>query len=227
MRIRKNMIIAAVFAAFTIGLGGAFLTGASTARVEARAVDTKYAPIPAGEYNIDPAHSIIGFAVRHLEINWVEGRFKDFKGTVNFDEKDITRSTVNFTAKIESIDTGVEPRNAHLRTADFFDAAKFPEMTFASTKVEKSGKDKYTLTGDLTIKGVTKRVSFPFNVTGAVKDPWGGTRFGIQAETVINRQDYGITWSHPLSEGGFDVGSDITVKLQLEAVKPGPKPAVK
>lgn len=218
-----KMTVAAMLAALIIGIGFNFLTGSSTAVVSAAAVDVKYAPVPAGEYNIDPAHSIIGFAVRHLEINWVEGRFKDFKGTINFDDKDVTRSTVNFNAKIASIDTGVEPRNKHLRTADFFDAEKFPEMTFASTKVEKKGKNKYTLTGDLTIKGVTKTVSFPFTITGSVKDPWGGTRFGIQAETVINRRDYGITWGSPMAEGGFDVGSDITVRLQLEAVKPGPK----
>jgi polyisoprenoid-binding protein YceI len=157
--------------------------------------------------------------VRHLEINWVEGRFKDFNGTINYDDKDVTRSKVQFTAKIESIDTGVEQRNAHLRTADFFDAAKYPEMKFVSTKIEKKGKGKYILFGDLTIKDVTKPISFPFTFTGAVPDPWGGTRFGIQAETVINRRDYNINWGNALPVGGFDVGNNVTVKLQLEAVK--------
>lgn len=219
----RKSILAGLLAIAVIGtaaVGSHF----STTFAESKADTVNYAPIPAGEYIIDPAHSIIGFAVRHFEINWVEGRFKDFKGTVNFDDKDVTKSTVNFTAQIASIDTGVEPRNNHLRTADFFDAAKFPEMTFKSTKVEKKGKDKYMLFGDLTMKGVTKSISFPFTFTGSVK-AGGGTRFGINAETVINRQDYGITYGHPLAEGGLDVGNNITVKLQLEALKPDPKPA--
>ncbi len=225
MKTTRNMIVLAFAATIVLALFGAFFSGSLTPAAAAKAVDVKYAPIPAGAYNIDPAHSIIGFAVRHLEINWVEGRFKDFTGTINFDDKDITKSNVQFTAKIASIDTGVDARNNHLKTADFFDAAKYPDLKFVSTKVERKGKDKYILTGDLTIKDVTKSISFPFTLTGAVKDPWGGTRFGIQAETVINRQDYNINWGHPLADGGLDVGNNITVKLQLEAVKPGPKPA--
>ena len=225
MKTNRNKIAFATTAALILAFFGALFSGSFTPTAAAKADDVKYAPIPAGAFNIDPAHSIIGFAVRHLEINWVEGRFKDFTGTVNFDDKDITKSTVQFTAKIASIDTGVDARNDHLKTADFFDAAKYPDMKFVSTKVERKGKDKYILTGDLTIKDVTKTISFPFTLTGAVKDPWGGTRFGIQAETVINRQDYNITWGHPFADGGLDVGNNITVKLQLEAVKPGPKPA--
>ena len=227
MKTTSNMIVLAFAATIVLALFGVFFSGSLTPAAAAKAVDVKYAPIPAGAYNIDPAHSIIGFAVRHLEINWVEGRFKDFTGTINFDDKAITKSNVQFTAKIASIDTGVDARNNHLKTADFFDAAKYPDMKFVSTKVERKGKDKYILTGDLTIKDVTKSVSFPFTLTGAVKDPWGGTRFGIQAETVINRQDYNVKWGHALAEGGLDVGNNITVKLQLEAVKPGPKPAGK
>jgi polyisoprenoid-binding protein YceI len=184
-----------------------------------------YAPVPGGEYNIDPAHSIIGFSIRHLEIAWVEGRFKDFKGTIHFDEKDVTKSSVEFTAKVESIDTGVEPRNKHLRTADFFDVEKYPEMTFKSTRVERKGKDGYVLHGDLTLKGVTKQVALPFNVTGAIKDPWGNTRFGVQAETKLDRRDYSITWGKTLENGGLDVGNEVTIELQLEAVKPAPTPA--
>ena len=134
----KNAILAGLLAIVAFGFvaaGGHIATTFAQSNAK-----TNYAPIPAGEYNIDPAHSIIGFAVRHLEINWVEGRFKDFKGSVNFDDKDVTRSTVQFTAQIASIDTGVERRNAHLRTADFFDAEKFPDMKFTSTKVEKRAK---------------------------------------------------------------------------------------
>jgi len=222
MKTYKAAIFAAVVAAITVF---GVLAGGRTIEVaaESKPDTVKYVPIPAGTYNIDPAHSIIGFAVRHFEINWVEGRFKDFKGTVNFDDKDITKSSVEFNAKIASIDTGVEGRNKHLRTADFFDAEKYPDMKFVSTKVEKKGKNRYILHGDLTIKDVTKSISFPFTITGAV-NAGGGTRFGINAETVINRRDFNVNYGHALAEGGFDVGNDITVKLQLEALKPTPKP---
>lgn len=183
-----------------------------------------YAPISGGAYKIDPAHSIIGFAIRHLEIAWVEGRFKDFAGMINYDEKDVTKSTVDFSAKIESIDTGVEPRNAHLRTADFFDAAKYPEMTFKSTSVKREGNNTFVLYGNLTIKGVTKPVALPFKVTRAVSDPWGNTRFGIDAQTKINRRDFNINYGNALANGGLDVGNEVTINLHLEAVKPEKKP---
>lgn len=170
------------------------------------------------------ATKIIGRA-RQFEINWVSGRFKDFNGTVNYDEQDATKSTVAFSAKIESVDTGVAPRDKHLRTADFFDAATYPEMKFVSTKIEKKGKDKYILRGDFTMKDVTKQIEFPFTFTDAIKDPRGSTRFGIEAHTKINRRDYGITYGSALAAGGFDVGNEITVDLHLEAVKSEPKTA--
>jgi polyisoprenoid-binding protein YceI len=223
MRMR-NAILTAVLVAVT----AATFTGALGARAggaQEKAAKVTYAVAPGGDYNIDPAHSIIGFSIRHLEINWVEGRFKDFKGTVHYDEKDVTKSSVEFTAKVESIDTGVEPRNAHLRTADFFDVAKYPEMTFKSTRVECKGKDSYVLQGDFTLKGVTKQISLPFTITGAIKDPWGNTRFGINAQTKINRRDYGVNYGNAMENGGLDVGNEVTIGLQLEAVKPAPKPA--
>ena len=227
MRTMRNAILAAVLTAVTAATFA--IGGASTwaVGVQERAAKVSYAPVPGGEYNIDPAHSIIGFSIRHLEINWVEGRFKDFKGTIHFDEKDVTKSSVEFTAKVESIDTGVDQRNAHLRTADFFDVAKYPEMNFKSTRVERRGKDGYVLHGDFTLKGVTKQVALPFTVTGAIKDPWGNTRFGISAQTKINRRDYGITWGKAMESGGMDVGDEVTIKLQFEAVRPGPKAAAK
>jgi polyisoprenoid-binding protein YceI len=193
--------------------------------VSAQATKVNYLPIAGGEYKIDPAHSIVGFAIRHYEINWVEGRFKDFNGVIHVNESDITKSTVEFTAKVESIDTGVAQRDQHLRTADFFDIAKFPEMTFKSTKVERKGKDSYVLTGDFTLKGVTKQVAIPFTLTGAIKDARGNMRFGIEAQTKINRQDYGITWGKPMEGGGLDVGNEVTIKFYLEALKAAPKPA--
>jgi polyisoprenoid-binding protein YceI len=223
-RVRSAILIALLAAVMaTPFFGGGFASWA--ARAQERAVKVSYAPIPAGGYDIDPAHSIIGFSIRHLEINWVEGRFKDFKGTIHFDDSDVTKSAVEFTAKIESIDTGVAPRDKHLRTADFFDAEKYPEMTFKSTRVERKGKDGYVLYGDFTLKGVTKQVQLPFTITGAIKDPWGNTRFGVNAQTKINRRDYGITYGSAMSGGGFDVGDEVTIELHLEAVKPAPKPA--
>jgi polyisoprenoid-binding protein YceI len=184
-----------------------------------------YAPISSGEYKIDPAHSVIGFAIRHYEISLVRGRFKDFTGTIRYDEADVSKSSVEFAAKIESIDTGVDARNAHLRTADFFDAAKYPDMTFKSTRVERKAQDQYVLHGDFTLKGVTKQISFPFTMTGAIKDAQGNTRFGVAAQTKIDRRDYGITWGNPMVNGGLDVGNEVMIDLQLEAMKPASKPA--
>ena len=184
-----------------------------------------YAPIPSGEYKIDLAHSVIGFAIRHYEISLVRGRFKDFTGTIRYDDADVSKSSVEFAAKIESIDTGVDARNAHLRTADFFDAAKHPEMTFKSTRVERRAQDQYVLHGDFTLKGVTKQISLPFTMTGAIKDAQGNTRFGIAAQTKIDRRDYGITWGNAMANGGLDVGNEVMIDLQLEAVKPASKPA--
>lgn len=218
MKIFRNTVAATVITTLILAIFGLVYGGSTASAADTKKDGVKYLPIASGEYKFDPAHTVIGFSIKHLELALVQGRFKDFQGVVNFDEKDISRSSVSFSAKIESIDTGVEPRNAHLRTADFFDAAKYPEMTFKSTKVEKKGK-AYQMTGDLTIKGVTKSVTFPFQMVGAVKDPWGGTRFGISASTVIDRRDYGITYGSALPIGGFDVANEVRVDLQIEAVK--------
>jgi polyisoprenoid-binding protein YceI len=118
----------------------------------------------------------------------------------------------------------VEARDKHLRTADFFDAAQFAEMTFKSTRVEQKGKS-YVLYGDLTIKGVTKPVALPFTLRGAIKDPRGNTRIGVAAQTKIDRRDFGITWGHALATGGFDVAHEVLIDLQMEALQPAPKPA--
>jgi polyisoprenoid-binding protein YceI len=223
-RVLNAVLVVALLAiavqTFTKGGVAAFVTSA-----QEKATKVNYLPIPGGDYRIDPAHSIIGFAIRHLEINWVEGRFKEFTGTIHYDDTDITKSSVEFTAKVESIDTGIEPRNKHLRTADFFEVEKYPEMTFKSTRVERKGKNGGILHGDFTLKGVTKQVALPFTITGAIKDGQGNTRFGVDAQTTINRRDYGISWGKPLSGGGIDVGNEVNIRLQLEAVKPAPKPA--
>ncbi len=224
MRKLRNALLAASFAALALA-AFAGLTSAPGAFAQTQATKVAYAPIAGGEYRIDPAHSTIGFAIRHYEINWVSGRFKDFTGTIRYDEQDPTKSSVEFTAKVESIDTGVAPRDKHLRTADFFDIEKYPEMTFKSTRVERKGKG-WVLHGDLTLHGVTKPVSLPFQLTGAIKDPRGSTRFGVEAQTKIDRRDFGITWGKALEGGGFDLGHEVSINLQLEAVKAAPpKPA--
>ena len=190
----------------------------------AKPAKVSFIPIPAGDYRIDQAHTVIGFSIRHNEITLVSGRFKDFTGMIHYDAKDVTRSSVEFKAKVESIDTGVEARDKHLRTADFFEVEKYPEMTFKSTSVVRKGKG-YILNGDLTLKGVTKQISLPFTITGAIKDARGNTRMGIAAQTTIDRRDYGITWGQALPGGGFNVAHDVMIDLQLEAIQPAPKPA--
>jgi polyisoprenoid-binding protein YceI len=224
-----SVLRSAVFGVLCALLLSATLLNNVAARWETQAqqpaTKVNYAPISSGEYKIDPAHSVIGFAIRHYEISLVRGRFKDFTGTIHYDEADISKSSVEFAAKIESIDTGVDARNAHLRTADFFDAAKYPEMTFKSTRLERGANDQYVLHGDFTLKGISKQISLPFTMTGAIKDARGNTRFGIAAQTKIDRRDYGITWGKPMANGGLDVGNEVMIDLQLEAVKPAPKPA--
>lgn len=220
-RIKIGLIV--LFLATLVGVS---LIGAQkyfTARAQTSKVN--FVPITSGDYKIDPMHSTIGFAIRHYEINWVNGVFHNFSGVIHFDQANVTRSSVEFTAKIDSIDTGVAPRNNHLKTADFFDAEKFPEMSFKSTKVEKKGKDAYLVYGDLTMKGVTKAISFPFTLAGALKDAQGNTRFGVEAKTKIDRRDYGITYGKPMAIGGFDIGNEVTITLNLEAVQAAPKPA--
>ena len=223
MKTIRNAFLAAALAALS---AATFFSGpaAVEAGAQAQAAKVAYAPIPAGDYKIDPAHSVVGFAIRHMEIAWVEGRFKDFQGTVRYDDKDVTKSSVEFTAQVASIDTGVEGRDKHLRTADFFEVEKYPTMTFKSTRVERKGND-FVLHGDLTLKGVTKPVQLPFKIAGAVKDQRGNTRFGIEAQTKLDRRDFGITFGGPLAQGGLSIGNEVNITLHLEALMPAPKPA--
>jgi polyisoprenoid-binding protein YceI len=172
-----------------------------------------------GAYAFDKAHSFIGFKVKHLGLIEVPGYFRDFVGTVNYDAADITRSSVEFTAKATSVDTGVAPRDRHLRTADFFDVEKFPDLTFKSTKVAKKGKN-LMLTGDLTIRGVTKSVTFPFQIAGFLPaDERSGGKMGITAETTINRRDFGVSYGSTLPSGVAQLSDEVKVVLQIEANK--------
>ena len=216
MKALRNSVAVAILTTIILAIFGLAVSGSASAKTTA--ADVKYEPIASGKYTFDPAHTVIGFGVRHLGIALVEGRFKDIKGTVDYNSEDVTRSSVHFTAKIDSIDTGVAPRDAHLKSPDFFYSAKFPEMTFKSTKIERSNK-RMTITGDLTIKGVTKQVSFPFSLTGGIKDPWGGTRFGIAAGTKLNRRDFGINFGSVLPSGALDVADEVSIELHIEALK--------
>ena len=176
----------------------------------------------SGTYNFDKAHSFIGFKVKHMGLIEVPGFFRDFTGKVNYDAADPGKSTVEFSAKSTSIDTGVAPRDNHLRTADFFDVEKFPELTFKSTKVEKKGNG-WIVSGDLTMRGVTKPVSIPFEITGTL--PAGeraGAKIGISGETTINRRDFGVNYGTNLPSGVPAIGDEVKVVLQIEAGKPGP-----
>jgi len=174
----------------------------------------------SGAYKFDPNHTFIGFKVKHMGLTEVPGYFRDFTGTVTYDAADVSKSSVEFTAKIASVDTGADGRNKHLQKPEFFDAEKFPEMKFKSTKIEKKGK-KWMMTGDLTIRDVTKSVTFPFEILGFIVGE-RGTRMGISAETSINRREFGVTYDSKLPNGTPVVSDTITVMLQIEATMPAP-----
>ena len=173
----------------------------------------------ADKYTIDPAHCHIGFSVRHLVINNIRGRFTDYAGSISYDEQDITRSSVEITIKAQSINTDVQPRDEHLRTSEFFDVAKFPEITFKSARVEKRGPG-FVATGVFTMHGVAKEIAIPFKVNGK-SNFQGGTHLGVEATVVIDRRDFGMSWSATLDNGGLVVGNDVTIELNIEAVREG------
>jgi len=171
----------------------------------------------ADEYEIDAVHSSIGFSVRHLLISNITGNFNDFSGKLLFDEKDMTNSSVDLTIKAASINTNNVDRDNHLRAADFFNIEKFPEITFKSGKIEKA-EDNYVLIGTLTMHGVSKEISIPFEFIGKAKGPMGKQRLGFEGNTKLNRKDFGITWNKTLDEGGLAVGNEIKIQLNIEAV---------
>jgi len=176
-------------------------------------------PLFADTYTVDKTHSEATFQVRHL-VSRVSGKFDDFDGTFNIDPKKPSASNVAFTIKAASVNTGVKDRDAHLRTADFFDAEKYPEITFQSTSIKPSGKkDIYDVTGNLTMRGVTKKVTFPVTFLGFVKDPWGNDKAGFSLQTKVNRKDYGINWNKALDNGGVLVGEDVDITINLETQK--------
>jgi polyisoprenoid-binding protein YceI len=174
-------------------------------------------PAAADVYKIDPGHSEVSFQVRHL-VTQVRGGFSAYDGVVNLDPKNLESSKVDFKIKAESIDTNVADRDKHLRGADFFDVEKYPEITFTSSKIKKTGKDTYDVTGKFTMHGVTKDITLPVTYQGTAKDPWGNQRAGFSTETTLNRKDYGINWNKGLDNGGVLLGDDVKVTINLETV---------
>lgn len=181
----------------------------------------------ADTYQIDPVHTWIGFSVRHMVVTNVQGRFKEFSGTILYDPEDITRSSVSVTIQAASLDTENQDRDNHLRSADFFDAANHPTLSFESKRIEKRG-DAYVCLGTLTMHGVSKEVAIPFEILGTVKDPRNNTRLGLEGSVTVNRLDYGIAWSGSLEGGGLVVGNEVKITLNVEAVmRPATPPAGK
>jgi polyisoprenoid-binding protein YceI len=184
-----------------MAIGAALLVTAT-----AQALDT---------YKVDPAHSSIGFSVDHMVIDTVHGRFRQFDGSITVDPENgnaLKQATATIQAK--SIDTDVEKRDNHLRSPDFFDAEKYPTITFEST-----GVDGQTLTGKFTLHGVTKEISLPIKIKGPIKDPMGNTHLSLEANTKLNRKDYGLTWNKILEAGGLMVGEEITIQINGSFVK--------
>lgn len=170
----------------------------------------------AADYEVDAAHSHVGFSIRHI-VSKVPGFFKDYNGTFNFDEKNPEKSKAKFEIKTASINTGNVKRDDHLRNEDFFDAKKYPSIQFESKKVTSLGGNKYKLEGDMTMRGVTKPVSFDVEYTGAAKDPWGNMKAGFSATAQIKRKDWGLSWNKALDNGGLVLGEDVTITVEVEA----------
>ena len=172
----------------------------------------------AGDYTLDVAHSRLGFSARHAMVTTVRGAFKDFEGTAHVDTANPANSKVELTIRTDSIDTGVADRDAHLRSADFFEIESHPEITFTSTNVERDGDD-WTITGDLTIKGTTQPVTVEFESTGSARDPFGNLRIGFEGHTTLSRKDWGLTWNAALETGGFLVSDKIKLEFDISAIQ--------
>ncbi|HEX9242591.1 MAG TPA: YceI family protein [Anaeromyxobacter sp.] len=185
------------------------------------------AALAESSWILESNHTHSAFTIRHLVISNVRGEFGKTTGTVNLDEKDLTKSTVEAKIETTTIDTRVADRDNHLRSPDFFDTAKYPAITFKSTKVEKAGDGKLKVHGNLTIKDVTKPVVLDVaGPTAEIKDPWGKTRRGLSATTKISRKDFGLTWSKTI-EAGPVIGDEVAIEIEAELLKQDPKTAAK
>lgn len=191
-----------------------------TKRVETFDAPTAILEDISGDYILDPAHTRVGFVARHAMVTKVRGAFSEFSGTAHVDTADLSKSSVSITIVANSITTGQQQRDDHLRSGDFFDSEQHPEITFVSTSVDHDGDDdEWTITGDLTIKGVTRPVTVRFEYTGSAKDPYGNVRIGFEGEAAINRKDWGLTWNAALETGGVMVSDKIKLEFDVSAIK--------
>ena len=173
----------------------------------------------SGDYTIDTSHSRLGFVARHAMVTKVRGQFNEFDGSAVIDADDFTRSSAQLTIQAASIDTRNEQRDGHLRSNDFLALEEYPQITFVSTAVAQTGATSLELTGELTIKGVTRPVTVPFEFEGAATDPYGNLRVGFEGSVVINRKDYGVNWNAALEAGGVLVSEKITLEFEVSAIK--------
>jgi polyisoprenoid-binding protein YceI len=192
-------------------------TASPTTNPAVRTVDGAELPA-AGSYGLDVSHSQVGFAVRHLMVSKVRGRFSDFAGTIEIAGNPF-ESSVAVTIQTASVDTRDEQRDGHLRSGDFFDVEAWPTITYQSRSVREAGKGQYVLEGDLTIKGVTQPVPLELTFEGGAIDPWGGVRIGFSAKAELDREAFGLTWNQALETGGVVVGKKVTIEIEAEAVK--------
>jgi polyisoprenoid-binding protein YceI len=172
-------------------------------------------------HTVDRAHSTVGFSIRHL-VGRVSGTFEDYTMALTIDRANPAASSVEFRIKAASIETRNAKRDEHLRTPDFFDVAKFPEIVFKSTKVVPKGQDRFDVTGDFTMHGVTKSLTLPVVYAGTMKDPRGSEKSGFEIETILNRKDFGLVWNAALDTGGFVLGDEVTIRISLETQKEAP-----
>ncbi|MFB0629732.1 YceI family protein [Streptomyces sp. AB3(2024)] len=172
-----------------------------------------------GNYSLDPAHTQIGFVARHAMVTKVRGAFNEFEGTAHLDGTDPAKSSATVTIKAASIDTRNEQRDGHLRTNDFLDAPKFPDITFVSTGVEPLDETHFRVTGDLTIKDVTRPIGIEFEYQGSATDPFGNLRVGFEGSVPISRKEYGITWNAALEGGGVLVGDKVVLEFEVSAIR--------
>jgi polyisoprenoid-binding protein YceI len=176
-------------------------------------------PTLHGDYTIDPAHSRFGFVARHAMVTKGRGTFDEFTATGHLDAEDPSRSKIDVSIDVASVDTGVEQRDDHLRTNDFFDAPNHPKITFESTSIEAVDATEFRVTGDLTVKGTTTPVTFDLELTGPVTDPWGRTRIGLEGSLQVNRKDWGLNWNTALEAGGVLVSEKVTLTFDVAATK--------
>jgi polyisoprenoid-binding protein YceI len=173
----------------------------------------------SGDYQFDPAHTRIGFAARHAMVTSVRGAFTEFEGTATIDAADPSRSSAKVVLTVAGIGTGNEQRDGHLRSADFFDMENYAEITFVSTGVERVGDEEFRVTGDLTVKDVTKPVTVDLTFNGSAKDPFGNLRAGFEGTATVNRKDWGLTWNAALETGGILVSDKIKLEFDVSAIK--------